>query len=139
MRSFKFKSLISILCLFAFALTFVFALAVSGYFNVILPAFKGDVKINEANKVTNDQFVQVRVISKGTSLLSSNNQVDFWVTDSNGNHLTNVVAVSPQNGTVNIGFNTNNYIKSGTYINLWAQNDAVDVVSVQASGWYDLR
>lgn len=139
MRSFKFKSLISILCLFAFALTFVFALAVSGYFNVILPAFKGDVKINGANKVTNDQFVQVRVISKGTSLLSSNNQVDFWVTDSNGNHLTNVVAVSPQNGTVNIGFNTNNYIKSGTYINLWAQNDAVDIVSVQASGWYDLR
>ncbi|BCS81821.1 hypothetical protein [Anaerocellum diazotrophicum] len=138
-RSLKFKSLISVLCLFAFALTFVFALAVSGYFNVILPAFKGDTKINGANKVTNDQFVQVRVISKGTSLLSSNNQVDFWVTDSNGNYLTNVVAVSPQNGTVNIGFNTNNYIKSGTYINLWAQNDAVDVVSVQASGWYDLR
>jgi len=139
MRSWTSKRLISLLCLFGFTLTFIFALAVSGNFNIILPAFKGDTKINGANKETNDQFVLVRLSSKGDSLLSDNNQVDFWVTDSNGNYLTDVVAVSPQNGTVSIGFKLNNYIKKGTYINLWAQNDVVDVVSVQASGWYDLR
>ncbi|WPX09442.1 hypothetical protein [Anaerocellum danielii] len=139
MRSLNFKSLISVLCLFAFALTFVFALAVSGSFNIILPAFKGDTKINGAFKETNDQFVKVRLDSKGDSLLRDNNQVDFWVTDSNGNYITNVVAVSPQNGTVNIGFTSNNYINKGTYVNLWTQNDVVDVVSVQARGWYDLR
>jgi len=139
MRSWKSKRLISLLCLFGFTLTFTFALAVSGNFNVILPAFKGDTKINGANKETNDQFVLVRLSSKGDSLLRDNNQVDFWVTDSNGNYLTDVVAVSPQTGTVSIGFKLNNYIKKGTYINVWAQNDVVDVVSVQASGWYDLR
>lgn len=138
MKSLKFKSLISVLCLFAFALTFVFTLAVSGNFNIILPPYKGDVKINGANKVTNDQYVLVKVTSKGSSLLSGN-QVDFWVTDSNGNYLTNVVPISPQNGTVTIGFNTNNKISKGTFINLWAQNHDLDVVNVQASGWYDLR